>query len=161
MKKEQIDQETLTLDDKDYQILKVLQENARLSVREVAARVHLSTTPTHERIKRLEQNGVIKQYGALLDPKKINKGITVICQVTLKEHNKRAGQEFLNAVVSFKEVVDCYNIAGDFDFLLRIVTNSMESYHDFFVNQLCEVPYIGQTRSIFVMSVIKQTHMFL
>jgi DNA-binding Lrp family transcriptional regulator len=149
------------LDKKDFEILALLQTNAKLTVREIAAKVHLSSTPTHERIKRMEQQGVILQYGALLDNRKVNKGIKVICHVSLKEHNKKAAGEFLNAVVEFKEVIECYNISGDFDFMLKIVSTSMESFHKFFVNQLSEVPNIGQTKSIFVMDVIKQTHVLL
>lgn len=150
-----------TPDEKDYQILKVLEADGRLSIREVAAKVHLSATPTLERIRRLEQNGVIMQYGALLNHKKINKGIIVICQVSLKEHNRKAAKQFLDKIHSFKEVLECYNIAGDFDFMLKIVSESMETYHDFFVNKLSEVPHIGHTKSIFVMNVMKQTHQML
>jgi Lrp/AsnC family leucine-responsive transcriptional regulator len=149
------------LDKKDYEILTLLQANAKLTVREIASKVHLSSTPTHERIKRMEQQGVILQYGALLDNRKVNKGIMVICHVSLKEHNKKAAGEFLGAVVEFKEVIECYNISGDFDFMLKIVSTSMESFHKFFVNQLSEVPNIGQTKSIFVMDVIKQTHVLV
>ena len=161
MPAEQMNSESITLDEKDYQILKVLEENARLSIREVAAKVHLSPTPTLERIRRLEQNGVIMQYGALLNHKKIRKGIIVICQVSIREHNRKAAKQFLDKIHSFKEVLECYNIAGDFDFMLKIVSESMETYHDFFVNKLSEVPYIGHTKSIFVMSVMKQTHQML
>jgi Lrp/AsnC family leucine-responsive transcriptional regulator len=145
-------------DDKDMEILQVLQENGRLSIREVAAKVNLSATPTQQRIRRLEQEGIILQYGALLNHKKVNKSIIVICEITLKEHNKKAGQHFIDQIMSFKEVVECYNIAGDFDFMLKVVTESMESYHSFYVNKLSEVAYISQTKSIFVMDVIKQTH---
>ncbi len=149
------------LDKKDFEILALLQTNAKLTVREIAAKVHLSSTPTHERIKRMEQQGVILHYGALLDNRKVNKGIMVICHVSLKEHNKKAASQFLSAVVDFKEVIECYNISGDFDFMLKIVSTSMEGFHKFFVNQLSEVPNIGQTKSIFVMDVIKQTHVLV
>jgi Lrp/AsnC family leucine-responsive transcriptional regulator len=155
---EQSEKQFSGLDKKDYEILALLQANAKLTVREIAAKVHLSSTPTHERIKRMEQQGVILQYGTLVDNRKVDKGIMVICHVSLKEHNRKAGGEFITAVVEFKEVIECYNISGDFDFMLKIVSKSMESFHKFFVNQLSEVPNIGQTKSIFVMDVIKQTH---
>lgn len=150
-----------SLDEKDLQILKVLQENGRLSIREVAAKINLSSTPTQERIRRLERDGVILQYAALVNQKKISKGTTVLCQVTLIKHNKQAAYQFIEKIMSFNEVVECYNIAGDYDFSLKIITESIESYHDFFVNQLSEVPFIGNTKSIFVMSAIKQTHMLV
>lgn len=151
----------VSLDEKDLQILRVLQENGKLSIREVASKVNLSPSPTQERIRRLENEGVITQYGALLNPRKLGKGIIVICHVTIKEHNKHAAQAFIDKITSFKEVIECYNIAGDFDFMLKIITDSMETYHHFFVNELSEVPNIGHTKSIFVMDVIKHTHQLL
>ena len=147
-----------TLDAKDLEILKLLQEDAKLTIREISAKVHLSPTPTHERIKRLEKTGVIKHYAAILDPQKINKGIMVINQISLRRHNKKAAGEFLQAVLQFPEVVECYNISGDFDFMLKIVVESMESYHRFCVNKLGEVAGIAQTKSIFVMANLKETH---
>lgn len=149
------------LDEKDIQILKALQEDGRLSIREVAAKVNLSPTPTQERIRRLEREEVILQYGALLNHKKINKGTIVLCHITIKDHNKNAAQEFIDEILTIDEVTECYNIAGDFDFVLKIVTESIEAYHQFFVNRLSEVANIGQKKSIFVMDVVKQTHKLL
>lgn len=151
----------IALDSKDYEILRLLQENAKLTIRDIASKVHLSPTPTHERIKRLEREGVIRKYTALLDNRKINKGITVIVQISLKEHNKRAAQEFIDAVMDFKEVTECYNISGDFDFMLKIVVESMGSFHYFSVNKLSEISGIAQTKSIFVMDTIKETPLLL
>lgn len=147
----------IALDEEDLQILKLLQENAKLTVRDIADRVNLSATPTHERIKRLEKNGVIKQYTAILDKRMLNKGIMVICNVSLKDHDKKTAQALIEAVKHFPEVLECYNISGEFDFMLKIIAESMESYHDFFVNNLSEVKGIGQTKSSFVMGVIKET----
>ncbi|WP_316751192.1 Lrp/AsnC family transcriptional regulator [Pedobacter gandavensis] len=158
---EQVRQAALVLDDKDYEIMRLLQENAKLTIREIASQVHLSPTPVHERIKRMEREGVIRKYVALLDNRKINKGIIVIVQISLKVHNKKAAQEFIDAVLAFKEVTECYNISGDFDFMLKIVTESMESFHSFSMNKLSEIPGIAQTKSIFVMDTIKDTHHLL
>lgn len=158
---EQVRQAPIVIDGKDAEILRLLQENAKLTIREIASQVHLSPTPTHERIKRLEREGVIRKYVALLDNRKINKGITVIVQISLKEHNKRAAQEFIDAVLDFKEVTECYNISGDFDFMLKIVVESMESFHYFSVNKLSEISGIAQTKSIFVMDTIKETPLLL
>ncbi len=155
---EQAERPTIALDAKDCEILRLLEENAKLTVREIAAMIHLSPTPTHERIKRMEKSGVIKQYAAILNKQLVGKGMIVLCMVTLREHNKKAGAVFIKAMLEFKEVVECYNISGDFDFMVKIVAESMESYHYFFVNKLGEVKGIGQTKSIFVMDVIKETH---
>jgi Lrp/AsnC family transcriptional regulator, leucine-responsive regulatory protein len=150
--------EQTSLDQKDYDILRLLQGNAKLTVREIASKVHLSPTPVHERIKRLEQDGVIKKYAALLNKQKVNKGFLVICYVSLTEHNKKAGKAFIDAIQNFNEVIECYNISGDFDFMLKIAAVSMEDYYAFYLEKLSEIKGIGQTRSTFVMGVIKETH---
>ena len=96
---------TSTFDDKDIAILRVLQQNAKASVKEIAQQVHLSTTPVHERIKRLEQEGIIRQYTTLLNHSKINKGLMVICYVSLKQHDKKEGAKFIKSILSFAEVI--------------------------------------------------------
>jgi Lrp/AsnC family transcriptional regulator, leucine-responsive regulatory protein len=148
----------VALDKKDLELLKLIQSDAKLTVRDLAARIHLSATPTHDRIKYLEESGVIRQYVALLNYRLLGKKILVICNVSLKEHDKKTAQLFINSVRSFKEVIECYNVSGEFDFMLKIVTESMESFHQFFVNKLSEIKGIGQTKSVFVMDVIKETH---
>src|SRR5437764_15291862 len=85
----------IALDEKDLAILKLLQENARMTVKEISAKVHLSTTPVHERIKRMEESGVIKQYATLVNYNKVKKGLMVICYVSLKHHSKSAGDTFI------------------------------------------------------------------
>jgi DNA-binding Lrp family transcriptional regulator len=156
--KEQAAPSSITLDKKDFEILRLLQDNAKLTVRDIAARIFLSPTPTHERIKRLEENGTIRQYVALLDNRKVKKGIMVLCHVSLKEHDKKTARAFIQAINSFEQVLECYNISGEFDFTLKIVAESMEDFHQFYVNKLSEIKGIGQTKSSFVMDVIKQTH---
>src|SRR5262245_44008488 len=95
------------LDKMDLSILKLLQENARITVKEISEKIHISTTPVHERIKRLEQNGVIKQYAALVDHTKVKKGLMVICYVSLKEHSKNAGVKFIKTINALNEVIEC------------------------------------------------------
>jgi len=146
------------LDDKDLAILRLLQQNARSTVREIAARVHLSPTPVHDRIKRMEEEGVIRQYAALVDHTKVGKGLMVICYVSLKEHNKQSGARFIKTIQNLHEVIECYNISGEFDFMLKVVAGSMDAYYDFHVNKLSQVENMGRLQSIFVMGIIKQTH---
>ncbi len=152
---------TVQLDDKDLAILSMLQQNARFTVKEIADAVHLTTTPVHERIKRMEAAGVIKQYTVLLDPARIKKGLMVICYVSLKQHNKTAGSKFIKAILEMTEVIECYNISGDFDFMLKVVVENMDEYYHFHVNKLSEAENIGNVQSIFVMGVIKQTHQLI
>lgn len=146
------------LDETDTAILKLLQENARMTVKEIAEKVNLTSTPVHERIRRLEQSGVIKQYATLVEPAKVGKGLTVICYVSLREHSKTAGTKFIKAIHSLNEIVECYNISGEFDFMLKVVSESMETYYDFHVNKLSQIENMGHVQSVFVMGVIKHTH---
>jgi len=147
-----------TLDKADVAILKLLQQNARMTVKEIAEKVHLSTTPVHERIKRLEQSGVIRQYAALLDNRKVKKGLMVICYISLKQHSKTAGISFIKSIQAMPEVVECFNISGEFDFMLKVVAEDMNAYYDFHVNKLGQVENLGHQQSTFVMGIIKDTH---
>ncbi len=160
-KKEDSTDTRFSLDEKDMAILRVLQQNGRATVKEIADQVHLSTTPVHERIKRMEETGVIKQYAALVDHSKVRKGLMVICYVSLKQHNKNAGARFIRHIQELQEVIECYNISGEFDFMLKVVTESMDAYYDFHVNKLSQSENIGQVQSVFVMGVIKQTHVLV
>jgi Lrp/AsnC family leucine-responsive transcriptional regulator len=147
----------MVLDEKDLAILRLLQENAKATVREIAQKVHLSPTPVHERIKRMEDTGVISQYAALVNPAKVKKGLMVICYVSLKEHNKKSGSKFIKMMQELQEVIECYNISGEFDFMLKVVVENMDAYYDFHVNKLGQVENMGHLQSTFVMGVIKHT----
>ncbi len=160
-KTEQTTNNELLLDATDLKILALLQQNARITVKEISDKVHLSTTPVHERIKRLESNGVIKQYATLLDHSKVKKGLMVICYVSLKEHSKNAGAKFIKHILALNEVIECYNISGEFDFMLKVVAENMDTYYDFHVNKLSQSENIGNVQSVFVMGVIKQTHVLV
>jgi len=147
-----------TLDEKDLAILRLLQENARITIKEISAKVHLSTTPVHERIKRMEDSGVIKQYATLVDHTKVKKGLMVICYVSLKQHSKNAGDKFIKTIRELNEVIECYNISGEFDFMLKVVCEDMNAYYDFHVNKLSQIENMGHVQSVFVMGIIKETH---
>ena len=149
------------LDQKDLAILKLLQQNARATVKEISDKIHLSTTPVYERIKRMEEAGVIKQYATLVDHSKVKKGLMVICYVSLKQHSKTVGAKFIKAIQEMNEVIECYNISGEFDFMLKVVVESMDAYYDFHVNKLSEMENIGNVQSVFVMGIIKQTHVMV
>ncbi len=149
------------LDAKDLSILALLQQNARMTVKEIADRIHLSTTPIHERIKRMEASGVIKQYATLVDHTKVKKSLIAICYVSLKEHSKTAGTKFVKAILQMPEVVECFTISGEFDFMLKVMSEDMNAYHDFHVNKLSNIDNMGHVQSVFVMGVIKQTHVLV
>src|ERR1700741_2596575 len=94
----------IILDKKDLAILHLLQQNARMTVKEISDKMHLSTTPVHERIKRMEASGVIKQYATLVDHSKVKKGLMVICYVSLNQHSKNAGAKFIKTINDLNEV---------------------------------------------------------
>jgi Lrp/AsnC family leucine-responsive transcriptional regulator len=148
-------------DKKDLAILKLLQQNARFTVKEIAEKVLLSTTPVHERIKRMEEAGIIKQYATLIDNSKVKKGLTVICYVSLKQHGKNAGAKFIKTINDLNEVIECFSISGEFDFMLKVICEDMNAYYDFHVNKLSEIENVGHVQSVFVMGIIKQTHQLI
>jgi Lrp/AsnC family leucine-responsive transcriptional regulator len=158
MQKENSPVATLSLDSKDMAILKLLQENARITVKEISEKIHLSTTPVHERIKRMEESGVIKQYATLVDQNKVDLNLMVICYVSLKEHSKNAGANFIKKINEMNEVIECYSISGEFDFMLKVVCKDMNTYYDFHVNKLSQQENMGNVQSVFVMGIIKETH---
>jgi Lrp/AsnC family leucine-responsive transcriptional regulator len=155
---EQTTNKQIVLDTKDIAILKILQQNAKATVKEVANKIHLSTTPVHERIKRMEQQGVIKQYATLVDFAKVKKSLMAFCYVSLKEHSKNAGTNFIKHIHTLTEVIECYNISGEFDFMLKVVAENMDDYYNFHVNKLSQSENIANVQSVFVMGIIKQTH---
>jgi len=131
------------LDKTDLQILRVLQNNSRLTTKELAAKVNLSPTPVFERVKRLEANGYIKKYVAVLDPEKLNRDIAA---------------EFTRIVREIPEVTECYNISGDYDYLLKIHAPDMKYYQEFIINVLGTIESMGSLMSTFVMDEVKHEY---
>ncbi len=148
--------EPVMLDKIDIAILRLLQQNARMTVKEIAEEVHLSTTPVHERMKRLERSGVIKQYTTVIDASQIRKSLKVIVYVSLNAHSKTAGAKFIKHINELDEVIECYNISGEFDFMLKVVAENMDDYYNFHVNKLSQSENIGNVQSVFVMGVLKE-----
>ena len=148
----------IQLDAVDLQILRALQENARLTTKELAARVNLSTTPVFERMKRLERCGFIKRYVAVLDAEKLGRGFTVFCSVKLKQMNRDVARDFISVIRDIPQVAECYNISGEYDYLLKIYAPDMKYYNEFIINVLGNISSIGSILSSFVMDEIKNTH---
>lgn len=147
-----------SLDHIDLQILRTLQDNARLTTKELAARVHLSTTPVFERLKRLEAQGYIKKYIAVLDAEKLNRGFLVFCRVKLSRLNKEIAEEFTGIIREIPEVTECYNISGSYDYLLKIHAPDMKYYQEFLLNVLGTIESLGSMESTFVMDEVKQVY---
>ena len=146
------------LDAVDLQILRALQENARLTTKELAARVNLSTTPVFERLKRLEKGGFIQKYVAVLDAEKLGRGFTMFCSVKLKQMSRSAARNFVSVIRDIPQVAECYNISGEYDYLLKIQAPDMKYYNEFIINVLGNIDSLGSILSSFVMDEIKNTH---
>lgn len=143
------------LDKTDIAILRILQENSHLTTKEVASRVHLSTTPVFERIRRLEESGYIKKYIALLDADKLNRGFNVYCCVKLQRLSNDIAMNFTSIVKDIPEVIECYNISGEYDFLLKVCAPDMKYYREFILNVLGNIDGLGSLTSMFVMAEVK------
>ena len=143
------------LDATDKQILNLLQENAKYTNKEIAEKLHMTTTPIFERIKKLEREGFIQKYVALVDRKKAQRSLVAFCDVSLKEHTTEYLECFQRDVQSLVEVVECYHIAGMFDYLLKVVVPDMETYQNFVAKKLASLDNIGRVQSSFVMTEIK------
>ena len=149
---------TTSLDAIDLKILRLLQEDARLTTKELAARVNLSTTPVFERLKRLEREGFIKKYVAVLDAEKLDLGFEVFCSVKLKQMTRDVAREFTRVIRDIPQVAECYNISGEYDYLLKIRARNMKDYNDFIINVLGTIDAIGSIQSSFVMDEIKHSY---
>lgn len=149
-----------TLDEIDTKILNQLQQNSRITIRELSEKLYLSSTPIHERIKKLEKDGIIKQYITLLDPKKLNKDLVVYISVNLIKHTKEAVDKFMDDVNKLDEVLECYYISGNSDFLLKVYCTGMEEYHQFLTERFSVINNISQFYSSFVLTESKVSYQF-
>ncbi len=146
------------LDKVDIQILRTLQGNARLTIKELAQSVNLSSTPVFERLKRLENRGYIQKYIAVLNAEKLNQGFVVFCNVKMRQINHAIAAEFTKIVQDIPEVTECYNISGSFDYLLKIHAPDMKYYQEFVLNVLGRIEYLASVESIFVMDELKHEY---
>ena len=145
------------LDDIDKKILRILQRDSHLTVKELAARVHLSSSPVFERQKRLEREGYIERYMAVVNSHRVGNGIMVLCNIRLKQHTQELIQEFMDVVQSIDEITECYNTSGDYDFLIKVYARDMKCYQQFMLNALGTIDCIGSLHSIFVIDETKNT----
>ncbi len=148
------------LDQTDITILRILQEDAKKTAKEIAKILNLTASPVYERIRRLEKQGFIKKYVAILDKKLIDRSITTICQVSMRYHNEAFIEKFEEQIQNLQEVQECYHMAGQVDFILKIHTKSLEEYHDFVKSKLSKIENIGVLNSTFVLKDIKHTSEF-
>jgi DNA-binding Lrp family transcriptional regulator len=143
------------LDVTDIEILKLLQRDATLTNKEISFKLHKSIATIHERIKRLKEQGYIQRVVAILDRKKIKRSLIAFSHVLLNDHTADTLNQFEQEVSKFPEVMECFQMTGTFDFILRIATSDMEAYHNFYRNKLATLPNITTVQSFFVLSETK------
>jgi Lrp/AsnC family leucine-responsive transcriptional regulator len=146
------------LDKTDIAILRALQRNAKLTTKELADDVHLTPTPVFERLKRLERQGIIKQYIAVLDARKLDRAFIVFCSVKLSRMNHDIALDFVRRIAEIPEVTECYNISGAYDYLLKVRARDMKQYQEFVLTKLGDIAHVGAIESTFVMAEVKQQY---
>jgi Lrp/AsnC family leucine-responsive transcriptional regulator len=144
----------------DKKILRLVQQDARMTNKEMALKLQMSVTAVYERIRKLEREGVVKKYVALLDRTKIEKAFVVFCHVKLIQHAKDYLMRFESEVIKLPEVLECFHVSGDYDYILKIAVKDMETYRDFMVTKLTGLQHIGSTHSSFMIGEIKNSTAF-
>jgi Lrp/AsnC family transcriptional regulator len=147
----------IKIDDIDKKILLLLQHDSTLTYKEIAKKINLSLSPVHDRIKRLEQEGVVERYVGIINKKMLGVGLTVFSQVTLIRQTREVSQIFDIAIKQLPEVVECNFVSGSFDYLLKIIVADMEAYHNFHQMKLSTIEGVSLINSFFVMSEVKST----
>ncbi|WP_338409905.1 Lrp/AsnC family transcriptional regulator [uncultured Flavobacterium sp.] len=144
----------------DKNLLTYLQQNSKMTTKELSLKLHLSVTAVYERIKKLEREGIISKYITILDKNKINKGFMVLCNVKLIQHNVESVTTFEKEVVQLEEVLECFHVSGDYDYVLKIYVKDMEEYRQFMLTKLTTLQRIGSTQSVFMIGEIKNSSIF-
>lgn len=145
----------MKLDDTDLQLVNYLQENAKITHKQLSILLNLSTTAVYERVKKLEKSGIIERYAALINRKVLGKELMVFTTVRLDRHSKQNIYDFESKISLLKEVHECHHISGDYDYILKMTFSNMDVYRDFMVKKLTTIPSIGNTHSIFVINEVK------
>ena len=147
----------MILDSIDKQLLVLLQKDCKQTNKELSNKLNLSVTAIYERIKKLEKEGIINKYVALLKNEKIDKAFVAFCHIKLIQHSQEYVVKFEREVANLSEVLECYHISGDYDYLLKVIVKDMEAFREFMVNKLTNINHIGSTHSMFVISEVKHT----
>ena len=146
------------LDTIDTQILAILQKNSNRTTKSIAKELGMTTSPIFERIKKLEKEGYIKKYVAVLNNKKIGLKLTVFIGITLQGHTRSYLEKFVKEINNFPEVVECHRVSGNFDYLLKLVVEDIEAYETFIISKLTLLPYLGNIQSLIALSTGKDTN---
>ena len=148
------------MDATDKKLLELLQSDTKKTTAALAVKLNLSVTAVYERIKKLEREGIIDKYVALLNRNKINHGFVVFCHLKLLQHTKEFINQFEKEVIKLNEVLDCFHVSGDYDYILKVCVKDMEEYREFMVTKLTTLQHIGSTHSTFMIGEVKNTTAF-
>ena len=147
----------MTFDTIDQKLIHLLQEDCRQTNKALALKLNLSVTAIYERIKKLEHAGVIRKYVALVNKVSVEKSFVAYCHIKLVQHSQDFVVEFEQEVTNLPEVMECYHISGDYDYLLKVMVKDMEAFREFMVNRLTKINHIGSTHSMFMINEVKHT----
>ena len=147
----------MNLDTTDKALINLLQADSKQTNKELSTKLNLSVTAVYERIKKLERLGIIDRYVALINKKVIGKNFIAFCHIKLIQHAKNYVTKFEREIIKLEEVLECYHVSGDYDYILKIVVEDMETYREFMVNKLTAISHIGSTHSTFVINEVKHT----
>ncbi|AXG74509.1 Lrp/AsnC family transcriptional regulator [Flavobacterium arcticum] len=148
----------MNLDITDKKLLMLLQQDSRRTTKELSLKLNLSVTAVYERVKKLEREGIISNYVALLNHKKVQRAFGVFCHIKLVQHTKEYLTKFEQEVKKLDEVLECFHVSGDYDYILKIYVDDMEAYREFMVTKLTTIQHIGSTHSIFMINEVKNTN---
>ncbi len=147
----------MQIDETDKKLLLFLQQDAKQTTKELSYKLGLSVTAVYERVKKLENNGVISKYVAILDKTKIDRNFIILCHVKLIQHKKEYVMQFEKEVMNLQEVIECFHVSGDYDYILKICVKDMEDYRNFMLTKLTTLQHIASTHSSFTISEVKNT----
>lgn len=150
----------MILDTIDKKLLLLLQSDSKQTTKELSLKLHLSVTAVYERVKKLEREGIIDKYVALVNRNKIQKGFVVFCHIKLIQHSRDFLTTFESEVGKLSEVLECFHVSGDYDYILKVCVENMEAYREFMVTKLTTLQHIGSTHSTFMISEVKNTTAF-
>ena len=145
------------LDNIDIGILRELQQDWKQTHKALSTKLNLSVTAIYERIRKLERNGVIKQYVALVDREKIDLNLLVFCQIKLSKHIQENISSLEEEITSLDEVVECYHLSGEFDYILKVYVRDMDHFRDFMVSKLTAIQHLGNSQTSFAIHEVKNT----
>lgn len=144
----------------DKKLLGLLQNDTKKTTKELSTVLNLSVTAVYERIKKLEREGIIRKYVAIIDRNKIEKAFVVFCHIKLIQHTKDFLTTFESQVVQLEEVLECFHVSGDYDYILKVHVKDMDEYREFMITKLTSLQHIGSTHSSFMIGEVKNTTAF-